>query len=258
MHDLVSLAHDQDAELIVLPEYTVLELLGIEPTLAQHRVPDYLVQYAEALENWLLRIAASSGITIVGGSHFRRRESGRIGNACAVASPDGRLAVTWKNKLTVFERQIWGLEAGDCLKRLQDFRLGALVGYDAEFPEAARNLAEEGAEALIVPAFTETRYGFQRVRWCCHARAVENQVFVIHASLVGSLDREPVPAAFGTSAILTPCFDPFPERAILAETECNEEGVASADLDFAVLATCRENGPVRNWHDRYPNHWTVS
>jgi predicted amidohydrolase len=257
MHDVVSAAYDLGAEVVVLPEYTVLELLGIEPALAEHRVPDYLVQYAEALEGWLLRISASAALTIVGGSHFKRRDSGKIGNACAVASPDGRLAITWKNKLTVYEREIWRLEEGSGLKRLQDFRLGVLVCYDVEFPDAARNLAEEGAEALLVPAFTDRRAGFQRVRWCCHARAVENQAFVVHSSLVGGLGREPLLSSYGTSAILTPSMDMFPEKAVLAETDCNEEGLAVADLDFALLTDAREHGSVRNWQDRYPNNWTV-
>lgn len=258
LHDFVSAAHYQALDVLVLPEHFVLELLGIERDLPEHKVAEYLVQYADALDEWFLRISNSSGLTIVGGSHFRRRESGRIGNACTTATPDGRLIVNWKNKLTEYERRVWRLEPGDGLKRLQDFRLGALICYDAEFPEACRYLAEEGVELLIVPAFTETMRGFQRVRWSCQARAVENQIFVAHASLVGSLGREPIPSAYGSSAILTPSIEPFPESAILAETAPNEEGIAVAELDFTELSEARENGDVRNWRDRWPSNWAIS
>lgn len=258
LHDFVAAAHYQALDVLLLPEYFVLELLGVEPDLAEHKVAEYLVQYSEALDEWLLRIAQSSGLTIVGGSHFRRRESGRIGNACATATPDGRMVIGWKNKLTEYERRVWRLEPGIGLKRLQDFRLAPLICYDAEFPEAGRNLAEEGVELLLVPAYTETVQGFQRVRWSCQARAVENQIFVAHASLLGTLGREPLVNAVGNSAIVAPSIEPFPESAILAETPTGEEGIAVAELDFALLDEAREQGDVRNWHDRWPSDWTVS
>lgn len=258
LHDFVSTAHYQELDVLVLPEHFVLELLGIEPDLGEHKVAEYLVQYAEALDDWLLRISQSSGITIVGGSHFRRRESGKIGNASTTVTPDGRLVVNWKNKLTQYEHTVWRLEGGEGLKRLQDFRLGTLICYDSEFPEACRNLAEEGVELLLVPAYTETIRGYQRVRWSCQARAVENQIFVAHSSLVGSLGREPVPSTYGSSAILAPSVEPFPESAVLAETPVNEEGIAIAELDFAQLTEARESGDVRNWQDRWPREWNIS
>lgn len=257
-HDLVSHAHDAGADVVVFPELIVLELLGLERELADHKVAEYLVQFEDAFEEWIRRIASNSAMTLVAGSHFKRLPDGTIGNACAVATPDGRLVVNWKNKLTDYERRVWRLAPGSGLKRLQDFRLGTLVCYDSEFPESARNLAEEGVELLMVPAFTETQRGFQRVRWCCQARATENQIFVAHASLVGSLEREPVPETCGNSAILCPSIEPFPESALLAQTEPNEEGVAIAEIDFQSLHTSRNRGDVRNWHDRYPSDWTVS
>jgi predicted amidohydrolase len=129
--------------------------------------------------------------------------------------------------------------------------LGVAVCYDIEFPACAETLTESGCLALAVPAFTETMRGFQRVRWCAQARATERQVFVLHASLVGSLNREPVPTTYGSSAILTPSVLPFPETAILAETPMNQEAVAVADLDWESLLAARESDDVRNWHDRH-------
>jgi predicted amidohydrolase len=257
-HDLVSSAHDKGAEIVVFPEFCVLELLGLEPDLAEHKVPEYLVQFDEALEEWLVRISVNSNMTIVGGSQFRRTPSGKVGNASITATPEGRTTVTFKNKLTDYERTAWRLEPGSGLKRLSDHRLGTLICYDSEFPEATRNLAEEGVQAVVVPAFTETQHGFQRVRWCCQARAIENQIYVIHSSLVGNLGREPVPSTYGSSAILAPSIEPFPASAILAETPLNEEGIAVTTLDFSRLIEAREKGDVRNWNDRYPSDWTVT
>jgi len=131
------------------------------------------------------------------------------------------------------------------------------VCYDCEFPESSRVLAESGMLVQVVPAFTETRHGFGRVRWSCHARAIENQLFVVHASLVGSLGREPVVSAVGSSAVLTPPIEPFPPGAVLAETDFGVEGVALAEIDFATLLKAREGGDVRNWNDRNRGDWTV-
>jgi predicted amidohydrolase len=99
-------------------------------------------------------------------------------------------------------------------------------------------------------------HGFHRVRESCRARAIENQVFVVHASLVGSLGREPVPSTAGSSAILAPCVEPFPADGVLAETRLNAEEIAVAELDFEALVASRESGDVRNWHDRSRGDWT--
>lgn len=106
-----------------------------------------------------------------------------------------------------------------------------------------------------VPAWTETMHGFQRVRWACQARAVENQVCVIHSSLVGRVGNE---ESHGSSAIIVPPHLPFPLNTILAETPMDEEGVAIAEVDPADLLKCREMGEVRNWRDRDAGDWTVT
>ncbi len=257
MHDLVSAAHDEGATLLVLPELFCLELLGLEPHLADTKAPRYLVQYAQAIEDWLARIARISGLVIVGGSHFREGADGEILNACPVALPDGTLLFQLKNNLTAYEDRAWGLGRGKGLQAMPD-PLGVLVCYDSEFPEAGRRLAGSGAKVLAVPSWTETRRGFQRVRWSCLARAIENGVFVLHASLVGDLGGEPVPSTFGSAAILAPSVEPFPVEAILRETPLGEEGVVVADLDLDLLEEARTRGEVRNWLDRDASAWGLS
>ena len=255
IHDLVSEAHDEGAQLLVLPELFCLELLGLEPTLSQAKAPRYLAQYAGAIESWMVRIARNSGLVIVGGSHFREQGE-EIVNVAPVAFPDGSLVLQPKNNLSEYESEVWGLASGVGLERLPD-PLGVLVCYDSEFPEAGRTLAEAGTRLLAVPSWTETRRGFQRVRWSLLARAVENGIFTVHASLVGDLGREPVPRTFGSSAIIAPSMEPFPLEAILRETPMNEEGVIVADLDFAMLDAARERGEVRNWNDRHASDFAL-
>ena len=254
-HDLVSAAHDEGARVVVFPELHLLELLPLASKVKPKKAAEYLVQYSEAMEEWVARISDSSGMIIVGGSHFRR-EGDRIQNVCAVGIPGAGTVLQPKNNLTVYERETWSLQHGKGLARLPE-GLGVNVCYDAEFPGAARALAEAGMRTLCVPSWTETQRGFQRVRWSCLARAVELGVFVVHSSLVGDLDREPVPWTFGSSMIAAPSVDPFPIEAILRETPLGEEGVVYADLDYEMLEEARTNGEVRNWQDRDKGDWTV-
>lgn len=254
-HDLVSEAHDEGAQVVVFPELHLLELLPLAKDVVPFEAADYLVQYGDAMEEWIGRISESSGMILVGGSHFKETPEG-IKNVCAVGIPGQGLVLAEKNNLTVYERENWDIVPGRGLARLPQ-GLGVNVCYDSEFPGAARALAESGMKTLCVPSWTETRRGFQRVRWSCLARSIENGCFVVHASLVGDLGAEPVPTTFGSSMIAAPSVDPFPIEAILRETELNEEGVVYADLDYDMLEEARANGEVRNWHDRDAGDWTV-
>lgn len=254
LRELVHQARGTD--LLLLPECFSLELLALAGVLPYPEEARWLASKWLDILATLKSVAEESGLAIVGGSHFQPLADGRILNTTPIVSRDGEIRLQPKNKLTAFERDDWRISAGEGLADTGQFRTGVMICYDSEFPEGARVLAERGVGLIAVPAFTETRRGFQRVRWSCLARAVENQVFVAHASLVGSLGREPVPNAVGTSGVFAPSVEPFPESAVLAECPWNEEAVVVADLDFDLLEQARASGDVRNWYDRDPSCWT--
>lgn len=233
-----------DADLIVLPELPVLELLSLHPDATGREVPRALEQYAARYEAELAVLEDEVGAQIVGGSHIRDNR-----NVCRFSGTD-----IDKRVLTQWEAVEWGLDAGRP-GSMHRGAVGVTICYDCEFPASGRALAEAGVRVQCIPSYTETRRGFQRVRWCAQARAIENQVFVVHASLVGSLGREPVPSTYGSSAILTPSVEPFPESAVLAETPFGEESVALAKLDIDELLLARQTGDVRNWEDRDKGVW---
>jgi predicted amidohydrolase len=255
-HDFVSEAHDEGAQVVVVPELHQLELLPLVPDLEEHDAARFLAQYDEAIEEWIKRISDSSGLIIVGGSHFKNTEDG-IKNVCAIGIPRHGVVLAEKNNLTHYEHTFWDVQPGSGLARLPS-RLGVTVCYDSEFPEAGRVLAESGVLVQCVPAWTETQQGFQRVRWSCLARAIENQIYVVHSALVGDIGYEPASASYGSTAIITPSIEPFPESAILRETPMNEEGLVVADLDLDLLRYARRSGPVRNWQDRQSGTWELT
>jgi predicted amidohydrolase len=255
-YDFVHAAHDEGATAIVVPELHVLELLPTAPDLHEVNAAKYLAQYAEGIEEWIARISSSSEMIIVGGSHFKETSEG-IKNVCAIGIPHKGVILTEKNNLTAYESMMWRLAPGKGLTHVEP-GLGVTICYDSEFPESGRALAEAGVLVQCVPSWTETRRGFQRVRWSCLARAVENQIFVVHSALVGSLGYEPVPETYGSSAIIAPSIEPFPIEAILQETPLNEEGLIFADLDFDKLEEARSAGEVTNWDDRFSGDWSVA
>jgi predicted amidohydrolase len=80
------------------------------------------------------------------------------------------------------------------------WRLGLLVCYDIEFPEPARSLALQGADAILVP--TANMIDFDEVqRVLLPARALENRVFVAYANACG---REGDTTYGGLSTVCAP------------------------------------------------------
>lgn len=244
------------AKLLLLPENVTYELLHLEPRVTEEEVPEVIAGNADAVLDALAACARARELSIVGATSLVRTQRG-IENAWAYADPDGAQWAGSKGCLTQYEIVPQRLMPGRGLALLPDTRFGVAICYDSEFPEATRALAEAGALAILIPAYTATQRGFQRVRWCALARAVENQVFVAHASLVGQIGFEPVPYTYGSSAIIAPSVEPFPPKAVLAETSVNHEGLAVADLDFEALLAARESGDVRNWNDRASGDWSV-
>lgn len=255
LEDLVTSAHFSGAEIIVLPELHVLELLALYPGVDERDSPVVLSGYAAQVQDRLKALSESLNVILVGGSHFVEEADG-VKNVCSIFVPGQEARFAEKNVLTGYERDVWQLKPGAGLVLAIEM-LGVCVCYDCEFPEAVRALAEAGAKILAVPAWTETLHGFHRVRWSCLARAVENQMFVIHSSLVGGLGREPVPDSYGSSAIIAPSCERFPHEEILIEGAPYEEGIVLAALDLDALDECREGGEVANWNDRSKGQWIV-
>lgn len=254
---LVEESVSKRASLVVLPELFQVELLGLFGDGPEDEVVQRLLPFCDLIDECVRKLAQRHGIWIVGGSHLRTSEGGPL-NIATVAWPSGALFFQPKNCRTGWEINPWGLSSQTGLTRFPDPKLGVLVCYDSEFPEAARALAEDGAQLLCVPSYCESQHGYQRVNWCCQARAIENEMFVIQTSLVGPIERFSLGTGFGRSNIVAPSKSPFPDSALLAQSELNQEGVAVAELDFTALQQCRASGDARPWSDRFVSDWNLT
>lgn len=251
----VARAASGGARLLVFPEYAALELisllsadlhhdiLGMRPAL-QAFLPDFLALHA--------RLAREHGVGIVAGSYPVAHGGGFV-NRAYVFGPDGEHA--WQDKLlmTRFEAEEWDIVPGEGVRvfELDGLRFGVAICYDSEFPGLARQIAEAGAELLVVPSFTGSRRGYTRVRVGSMARALEGQVYALHAPLIADAAWSyAVEDAVGQSALYAPADDGLPEDGVVAQGEWNAEGWLVHDLDFALTRHVRAQGHVLNWRDR--------
>lgn len=250
----VDVVADYKADFVVFPELFTLQLLSVE----NKRIPAdqaiaELTKYTEPLKDLLSRLAVHYNINIIGGSHPTRDDDGDIVNVCYVCLRDGSIHRQEKIHPTPNERYWWSIEGGHEAQAIMTDcgPIGVMICYDSEFPELARHLVDQGAQILFVPFCTDERQSYLRVRYCCQARAVENQVYVAMAGNVGNLPNvENMDIQYAQSCILTPCDFPFDRDGVAADTTPNVEMVAFADLNLENLRSARVGGTVQNLRDR--------
>lgn len=252
---LVEEAVSRGAALVVLPESIDLERMAYHGFVPAPEVPGVLVPDYPKVQEHFQQLADHHIVTIVAGAHLRE-VNGVVINSVLICWPGG-FTHQDKNILTQWEVAEWCISDGRGLRVTPHMPLGALVCYDSEFPPACQTLCEAGAQIIAIPAYNEYERGFNRVRRSAFARAIENQVFVIHSALVGSLGYEPVKQTYGSSAIICPHVSPFPETGVLAETPLNQEAIVVAELELNLIEFARNNDDVRNWHDRHKGDWRI-
>lgn len=244
---------DYGAKLLVLPEYFTIQLLCLEdPKTSSRELLKKLSLQFEYVSNFLGNCSKKYGLYLVGGSTPRLDKDGQIRNIAVFSNPKGELKEQGKIHLTRFEDEEWKFASSSGIT-VFDTDLGKIlisICYDVEFPELVRYGANLGVDILVVPSWTDTKRGFQRVRYCAQARAIENQIYVIQSPVVGSLPQFPFAMLnYGCASVLTPCDVYMARDGILAEGEVNQETLVFADLELELLKVLRENGTVRTLLD---------
>jgi predicted amidohydrolase len=245
----VETAADYKCHLLVFPEYFTVQLLTLGDL--KRPMPEQIRDLATQRDRFvelLGGLARKHGLYIVAGT-IPVADAGddRVYNDCHFFGPSGRYGVQGKLHMTRFERDDWKVSARSQLRVFEtEFGVIAVtICYDVEFPELARAAARQGANLLIAPSCTDDRQGYLRVRYCAQSRAIENQLYVVLSSTVGSLPMVPaVSLNYGQAAILTPSDFPFSRDGILAEGNPNQEAMVIGELNLSTIQEARTRGTV--------------
>ncbi len=255
-----AVASDYRCDFILFPEVFTTELLPLvrsaDGAAAMRALDEFTPQFLELGT----ALAVRHDVNIVAGTHLTV-EDGKLFNVAYLFRRDGTIAKQYKLHITPTERLSWGVSGGNRVEVFDTDRgkVAIQICYDVEFPELARLAVDAGAQIIFVPFCTDERYAYLRVRYCAQARAVENQVYVAMAGLVGSLPRTPTLGLhYAQSGIFTPSDIPFVRDAIAAEATPNVETVVFEDLDLELLKRQRQSGTVLNWNDRRGDLYQIS
>ncbi len=237
-------AVDYQPQFVLLPEIFTAQLLAFmdnnnDIRTSARGLDKYTARYIELLRSHAMK----HNYHLIGGSHPTMRK-GRLLNTAYLFTPSGEVHTQDKLHRTRWEKEKWDTDHGDELKVFHTpfAKIAILICYDIEFPELAKSVAQEGAEIIFVPSCTDDRQGFLRVRYCCHARAIENQVYVAMTGTVGTLPVAGLRLHYGQASIITPSDFHFSRDGIAAEGVINEEQIVVADVDLALLDENRIKG----------------
>ena len=248
---LITEAKKQGATLLVLPEYAGVEIAcnkfdtdeelynALEPL-----VPKYIDFYQ--------KLAKKYDIYIQAGTIVEKISSDKYSNRAYLFSPTGSYGYQDKLQLTQFEHNLKLLQRGSEQKIfVTPFgKIAIAVCYDSEFPEIVRRLVQQGASIILVPSYTTSVAGYNRVFLSCRARAIENQCYMAVSFTVGKVDlSDKAEDTYGQAAIFSPADTGFPDDGVVAQGTMNKPMLVCGDVALADIDRVRQDGQVLNFHD---------
>lgn len=253
----VAEAAEQGAKLLVFPEYAAMSLAALFERKVQIDLSAQLVSMQSLRERYVelhAQLAERHGVYLLAGSFPWQIDVQHYVNRAWFFSPAGERSFQDKQLMTRFEREHWGISAGEPLK-VFDTALGCIgvaICYDAEFPLLVRAQVEAGANLLLVPSCTDALAGYHRVRVAAQARALESQCHVLLSPLVGEADWSPaVDVNVGAAGVYGPPDLGFPADGVIAQGVIGDARWLYADIDTALTANVRAQGQVLN-HRHWP------
>jgi len=241
------LKQTKGSDFVVFPETFTLEL--------QYLIPEFdfskLHPYTEDYINLFTYFSQKNSQYIIAGSHIIVENDNKY-NTSYLFYPEGSIFTHRKTHLFPLEAKM-GITPGDKIDifETEKIKIGIAICYEMEFPEVARKITLKGADLIFCPSYTIGEHGFWRVRHCCQARAIENQIYVAHSCMVGMSPLNGM-EGWGKSSILSPCEEPWQPNGIITEAKVNKEMVITADLDLNVLHKKRKRGAATTLKDRRP------
>jgi predicted amidohydrolase len=240
------------SDLVLFPELFTIELFTTLPDWKQRPISDLteIAQFTPDYMDLFKTEAKLRGQFIQAGSHLMQ-VGDRFENIAHIFGPNGEHYQHVKTHIFPAEAN-WSTSEGDAMEviDLPFAKVGFNVCYEAEIPECAATLAEQGVEIILCPSATFTEQGFWRVRHSAQARCIENQVYFVHCGL-GGQPGAPLPNGWTRSSVLGPCDMIWDNPAgIIAEAPTNVETTVTGTVDLDKLYENRRTGSAPTWRDR--------
>jgi predicted amidohydrolase len=189
----------------------------------------------------------------VGSFAERTPDASRTANTSVFIASNGDLLGGYR-KIHLFDVQVArdtvhresdSVEAGPwspTVVEWEGWRFGLSICYDLRFPELYRELSEQGAEVIMVPAAFTVRTGMAHWHTLLRARAIENLCYVVAAAQSGVHfgERE----TYGHSLVVSPWGE------VIAESESGP-GLFVRDLQKERVRAARAAIPALQ-HRRDP------
>lgn len=174
-------AAGRGARLLLTPE---LSLTGYVRGMATALSAQSALSAASAPDD-VAEVAARHGVAVVYGRP--ERDGGAVFNTVRLVGPDGAPLATYRKTHLYGDQERAAFAPGDDLvvqADLDGVRIGLLICYDVEFPEAVRAHALAGTELLAVPTALMRPHEFVP-RMLVPARAYENGLHIAYANRCG-------------------------------------------------------------------------
>lgn len=165
-------------DLLIMPE-TCLQGFPTSQNIGQ-----LALQEDSATIRRVLKAARDAELSVAFG--FAEVDGGRFFNTAILADKDGRVLLKYR-KTHLYKSDDGVFEAGICYPvcQWQGWTVGLLICFDIEFPEAARALALQGAQLIVVP---DGNMDFSALVHSAMipVRAMENQLFIAMCNRAGA------------------------------------------------------------------------
>jgi deaminated glutathione amidase len=221
---------DENVDLLILPEGVLARDLA-DPGLVRRAAQPLDGDYVRAVR----RLTQGTSLTVIAVIHVPALD-GRVKNTGIVVR-NGELVATYE-KLHLYDafnaKESRNVIPGDDIPEMIDvdgWKLGLMTCYDVRFPEAARRLALDGADLLVIPA-AWVKGPLKEHHWSVSvtARALENTVYVAAVGECG-------PKNIGRSMVVDPLGVQIAEAG-------EEEKLLIVDLSSERLLYARAALPV--------------
>ena len=195
-----------------------------------NRVVEIATLVTETVISRLEQISRHYNVALVIGSYKQINDG--VANVAFVIDPESGHIATYQKRMLFgsWEKAEFQRGASPQCFSLNNVKIGVLICFDVEFPERVRELAQLGAEVVVVPTALMEPYD-KIAKHLILTRALENQLFVAYVNRIG---REDTIEYLGQSIIAAPDGDTL---AQLGETE---EALLDADIDISKIAEARE------------------